>query len=295
MYRPRWPLVVGLSVSVFSGMLIGQTTDIASPDESEPAKVAGPDCPFFGAQRERYVTDALRRSGATRSSVHQLTSMTAAVSKLLGYVPGGSRTYAFDQTHQPGSIDSYIGADFQAHGIKAAPKTTDWEFIRRVTLDLTGRIPAADRVLAFVADTATDKRAKLIDELLADQRFGNALAEQWVIQMIPRESNNRALSQKGLQTWMADHFNKNTPLDKVVYELVTATGEIDKNPAGTYFVANPTVDKITDNVTRMFLGVQLQCAQCHNHPFTDWKQTEYWAMAAFFMKTHVQGTAKGAA
>jgi hypothetical protein len=70
-----------------------------------------------------------------------------------------------------------------------------------------------------------------------------------------------------------------------VFDLVTATGTTEENGAVTYFIANPTVDKITDNVTRMFLGVQLQCAQCHNHPFTDWKQTEYWAMAAFFMKT----------
>jgi uncharacterized protein DUF1553/uncharacterized protein DUF1549 len=67
--------------------------------------------------------------------------------------------------------------------------------------------------------------------------------------------------------------------------LLTATGNVDDNGATSYFVNNPTVDKITDNVTRTFLGVQLQCAQCHNHPFTDWKQTEYWGMAAFFMKT----------
>jgi len=113
--------------------------------------------------------------------------------------------------------------------------------------------------------------------------------------MIPRESNNRLLNQKPLEQWLAEHFNKNTPLDKVVYELVTATGDIDKNPAGIYFVANPSVDKITDSVTRMFLGVQLQCAQCHNHPFTDWKQTEYWAMASFFHEDPRQGTAKGAA
>jgi hypothetical protein len=107
--------------------------------------------------------------------------------------------------------------------------------------------------------------------------------------------NNNLLKKKPLEGWLAEHFNKGTGLDKVVYELVTASGEIDKNPAATYFVANTGVDKITDNVTRMFLGVQLQCAQCHNHPFTDWKQTEYWAMAAFFMKTRVVGNAKGAA
>jgi hypothetical protein len=92
--------------------------------------------------------------------------MTQSVSAMLGYIPGGSRTYNFDQKHAAGSIDSYIFEDLQKNGIAAAPRTTDWEFIRRVTLDLTGRIPKPDRVLAFVADSASDKRAKLIDELL---------------------------------------------------------------------------------------------------------------------------------
>jgi hypothetical protein len=192
-------------------------------------------------------------------------------------------------------IDQEITKRINSEKAKSTGLCSDEEFIRRVYLDLVGVIPTAERVTAFLASKDPDKRAKLIDELLADPRFGNALAESWTLQLVPRELNNNLLKKKPLEGWLADHFNKNTPLDKIVYELVTASGEIDKNPAATYFVANPTVDKITDNVTRMFLGVQLQCAQCHNHPFTDWKQTEYWAMAAFFMKTRVQGNAKAAA
>jgi hypothetical protein len=192
-------------------------------------------------------------------------------------------------------IDQEIRKRLAAEKTKAAGQCSDEEFVRRVHLDIIGVIPTADKVTAFLNSKETDKRAKLVDELLADSRFGKYLAEMWTIHMVPRDSNNRALKQKPLEDWLADHFNKNTPLDKTVYELITATGEIDKNPAGTYFVANPTVDKITDNVTKMFLGVQLQCAQCHNHPFTDWKQNEYWAMAAFFMKTRVNGNPQQAA
>ena len=192
-------------------------------------------------------------------------------------------------------IDQEIAKRIKSEKVTAAGLCSDEEFIRRASLDLIGTIPTSDRVAAFLASKDADKRAKLVDELLADSRFGKYLAETWTIHMVPRESNNRALKQKPLEDWMADNFNKNTPLNKVVYDLVTASGEIDKNPAGIYFVGNPTVDKITDNVTRMFLGVQLQCAQCHNHPFTDWKQTEYWAMAAFFMKTRVNGTPQNAA
>lgn len=192
-------------------------------------------------------------------------------------------------------IDQEINKRIAAEKGKTSGQCDDAEFIRRVYIDLVGVIPPASKVTEFLASKDASKRSKLIDELLADPRFGTSLAESWAIHLIPRESNNRALQQKPLEGWLAEHFNKNTPLDKLVYEIITATGEVDKNPAGIYFVANPTVDKITDNATRMFLGVQLQCAQCHNHPFTDWKQTEYWAMAAFFIKTRVNGTPQQAA
>jgi hypothetical protein len=192
-------------------------------------------------------------------------------------------------------IDQEINKRIKAEKATSTGLCSDEEFVRRAHLDIIGVIPTADKVTAFLASKDPQKRAKLIDALLEDPRFGKQLSETWALHLVPRESNNRLLNQKPMEAWLADHFNKNTPLDKVVYELITVTGDIDKNPAGTYFVANPTVDKITDNVTRMFLGVQLQCAQCHNHPFTDWKQTEYWAMASFFMKTRVQGNAKAAA
>src|SRR5439155_6099109 len=94
--------------------------------------------------------------------------------------------------------------------------------------------------------------------------------------------------------WLSEGFNDNKPWDRMVRELLTAQGEQDKDPAVTYFLANETVDKITDNVTRNLLGLQLQCAQCHNHPFTGWKQTEYWGMATFFMKVRSDKVNKAA-
>ena len=149
MHAPRWFWMAGLvPLLVFPGILSAQTVS------EQELTVEHADCPFFGPQRERFVTEGVRKSLGMKSP-HELSSMTAAVGKMLGYVPGGSRTYNYDQSHAAGSIDSYIFADFQAQGITPAPKTTDWEFIRRVTLDLTGRIPTPDRVLSFVADTSS--------------------------------------------------------------------------------------------------------------------------------------------
>ena len=150
MFAPRWILLACGIAALTSGMLIGQTDSVAVPpsDTEQQVKNAEPDCPFFGPDRERFFTDALRRKSGM-PPVRRLSATTDAVGKMLGYVPGGSRTYNFDQAHAAGSIDSYIFADFQANGITPAPKTTDWEFVRRVTLDLTGRIPTPDRVLSL--------------------------------------------------------------------------------------------------------------------------------------------------
>src|SRR5262249_19864016 len=105
----------------------------------------------------------------------RLSNLTERVTAALAPPPGGSRTHDFGssqtQSHATGSIDSYIWADFAANKITPAPKTTDWEFIRRATLDLTGRVPAPDRVLSFVADTASDKRSKLIAELMSSPQW----------------------------------------------------------------------------------------------------------------------------
>src|SRR5262249_52606249 len=221
---------------------------------------------------------AAKKKDADRATKTAPSSITAPIT-----VPATGTKVDAAQLAQ--IIDDQIQKKLDAEGMKPSPKSDDAEFLRRVYLDIVGVIPTPEKVKEFLNSKDPDKRRKVIDELLADPRFGTALAESWSSLMIPRESINVRLNTAPLQKWLADKFNANTPLDKLIYELITATGTQDENGAVTYFVGNATVDKMTGNVSRMFLGVQLQCAQCHNHPFTDWKQTEYWAMAAFFMKT----------
>ena len=131
--------------------------------------------------------------------------------------------------------------------------------------------------------------SKIIDELLASPDYGKHLADLWKNLLVKRSSDNRQIQFDPLVTWLTKNFNEDKPWDKMVSDLLTAEGNQDENGAVTYFLANNTVDKMTDVTTKVFLGVQLQCAQCHNHPFTDWKQTEYWGMADFFMKVRLTG------
>jgi hypothetical protein len=207
---------------------------------------------------------------------------TAADSK----APGGSPLTA--------RVDQLLAQKLRAEKVPASPRADDAEFLRRVTLDLTGVIPTADKAAAFLASKDPNKRARLIDELLASPRFGRHLADLWQDLLLARSSDNRRLQTAAFGKWLENNFNANKPWDAFVRELLTASGNQDAQPAVTYFLSNSSVDKITDNVTRTFLGVQLQCAQCHNHPFTGWKQTEYWGMAAFFMKVQVGNVRKAA-
>lgn len=181
-------------------------------------------------------------------------------------------------------IDAEIDRKLAQAGIPPSPRCDDAEFLRRAYLDLTGVIPTADKARAFLDSTDPDKREKLIDELLADPNYGRRMADIWTAKLFPNDSANRFVQKEPFHAWLAEQFHKNTPWDKLVTQLVTATGTADQNPAVIYFLANRTIDRLTDTTTQHFLGVQLQCAQCHNHPFSSWKQLEYWGLAAFYSK-----------
>jgi hypothetical protein len=192
-------------------------------------------------------------------------------------------------------IDEALDARLRSENVAPSPRSDDAEFLRRVYLDLTGHIPSAEKAAAFLDSRDANKRAALIDELLAAGDYGKHQADIWQSMLLPRTSDNRLVPFDKMTTWLEKNFNDNTPWDRMVREILTATGDMDKDGAVVYFLANATPDKLTDNATRLFLGVQLQCAQCHNHPFTDWKQDTYWGMAAFFTKVRLEGNPRQAA
>ncbi|MSR52531.1 MAG: DUF1549 domain-containing protein [Gemmataceae bacterium] len=184
-------------------------------------------------------------------------------------------------------IDQGIDARLNAASIKPSPEASDAEFLRRVYLDITGIIPTPEKAIAFLDDKSPNKRAKLVDELLQDANFGKHQADVWTNLMYLVDSDNRFVNKSPLREWLTEKFNANMHWDGMAFELVTATGDLDKNGATGYLMSNRGVDKMTDSVGKLFLGVQIQCAQCHNHPFTHWKQTEYWGLAQFFYKVNI--------
>ncbi|MGL4555626.1 MAG: DUF1549 domain-containing protein, partial [Gemmataceae bacterium] len=153
-------------------------------------------------------------------------------------------------------IDEVLGKKLAAEKVTPSPRTTDAEFLRRSYLDIAGKIPTAEQAAAFLDSAEADKRAKLVDELLASKEFGSRLADIWQALLLPRNSDNRRFVQyyPSLVKWLTDKFNDNTPWDKMTRDIVTASGEVGKNGPVVFFLANPTADKMTDGVTRMVLG-----------------------------------------
>jgi hypothetical protein len=181
--------------------------------DSPALTVAHPECTFFGAERERFVPRDLRQ----RSRLSEMTAMvTASLGTAAGVstpasmpsAPGGSRTFTQTRSSATSStnpIDVFIWQAFQSQGVTPAAKTNDYEFIRRVTLDLTGRIPTADRVTSFAADTTPNKRANLVDELMAKPEW----LDKWTVYFGDQFKNASVFPSSGVaqNTQGRDAFN----------------------------------------------------------------------------------------
>lgn len=190
-------------------------------------------------------------------------------------------------------LDSLITAYLSkaSPDVRPAPPTSDAEFIRRVSLDVAGAPPAAEEVEAFVADKSPEKRARLVDALLADADYARNWARYWreVIQFRATNPNPGQVRYDELEDWLADRLRENRPWDEIARELITATGRVDENGAvgfGLAHLARPV--EMAGEVSRVFMGVQIQCAECHNH-FTDsWKREQFHEFAAFFSGSRVR-------
>ncbi len=208
-------------------------------------------------------------------------------------LPGPAATLA-------GKIDQHIDSRLAQEKIPASPLADDAEFLRRVFLDLTGHIPTAEQARGFLDKTDPCKRAKLIDDLLADSEFGRHLAEIWTDILIKRDpDNNKGLKTEAFTAWLAEQFNQGRGWNQIVTSLVTAEGREENRPEVLFVLANqdnnqPAPEKLVGAVGNLFMGVQIQCSQCHVHPtVAKWNQKDFWGLAAFFGHTHIEREGAG--
>ncbi|MCO6454454.1 MAG: DUF1553 domain-containing protein [Pirellulaceae bacterium] len=189
-------------------------------------------------------------------------------------------------------VDSMLAERWAQEGLEPAPAASDAEFLRRAWLDLCGMIPPindGDEVSGirdFLSSTAPDKRARLIEALLARPTHAAHLANLWKNVMLPADSNVlRFGGDAGFESWLRGKFADNVPYDQLVSELLLATGQANQTgPALFYTALELKPEELAASTSRIFLGTQIQCAQCHDHPFDHWTRRDFWSYAAFFAR-----------
>ncbi len=244
-----------------------------------------PTCYYNSSNPEIAEVDAdgfvgFKNRGEVAVIAHYLDLVANVRLTYLVEVPG----FKVAEVPQDNTIDRTVFAKLNRMRISPSETCTDAEFIRRASLDALGILPTPDEVRAFLADPAPDRRAKLVDRLLARPEF----ADFWTLKFADiLRANGRLIETKGTHAfnrWIKANLEQNTPIDRFVRELLTANGSTLRNPAANYYRISRDPENATETTAQLFLGVRIQCAKCHNHPFERWTQDDYYGFAAFFSR-----------
>nr|WP_236262072.1 DUF1549 domain-containing protein [Pirellula staleyi] len=180
-------------------------------------------------------------------------------------------------------VDQLVGDKLRKVRLLPSGLCTDEQFLRRATIDITGKLPTEEEYHAFMNDADPTKREKLVDRLLGQKEFSEIWAMKWSELLMIKSTNQVSVKSAFLySSWLTDKIATNVPLDKMVQELLSASGGTFKNPPTNYYQIERDTLKVSENVAQVFMGIRTQCAQCHNHPFDRWTMDDYYGFAAFF-------------
>ena len=189
-------------------------------------------------------------------------------------------------------VDTLIHNKLKKLRVIPSEVCSDAEFLRRASLDICGVMPTIEEFNTFVADKDPKKREKLVDQLLNRKEFVEMWVMKWSELLQIRTVNNRISYKSALlyYNWLQERIASNVPLDKMVQELLGSTGGTFANAATNYYENERDTLKVAENVAQVFMGMRIQCAQCHNHPFDRWTMDDYYSFAAFFSQVGRKGS-----
>jgi hypothetical protein len=180
-------------------------------------------------------------------------------------------------------VDDLVFANLKEIGIPPSPVCDDATYLRRITLDISGRLPTEEESRAFLANTAADKRDQVIDNLLSSPEYADFFANKWTAMLKNRRDDASDITSNfAFYAWVRDSLLANKPYDQMVRELLAATGTVIANPPVAWYKRVKEPKQQLEDVAQLFLGVRMQCAQCHHHPFERWSQDDYYSLSAFF-------------
>jgi hypothetical protein len=182
-------------------------------------------------------------------------------------------------------IDTAVFNKLKLLGIPPSQLADDSTFIRRVTIDITGRLPTEQEVRDFVASTDSNKRDALVDRLVDSPEYADLFANKW--NMVLRNKRKQPTDTRGtyeFYNWIRDSLYENRPYDQMVREVLTAAGDVTTNPTVTWYREVAQINEQVEDTAQLFLGLRIQCARCHHHPFEKWSQDDYYGFSAFFSR-----------
>lgn len=193
-------------------------------------------------------------------------------------------------------INAHVQAGWRSAEVEPSPTASDEEWARRIHLHLVGRIPTRETVDAFLADDSLNKRNALVDALLEDTDYVSNWTTVWANLLVGRSTeNDRIYDRPALKKFLREAFAYNRPWNDVAFDLVTASGNSREEGAANFLVAHVNNQAVpaTAIVSKVFLGTQIHCTQCHDHPFNDWTQSSFWELNSCFQQTKVVRSNKG--
>ena len=220
----------------------------------------------------------------------QLTGSVAVMARYLGHVgvyratiPLGIKVDALPKVNN--FVDDLVFKKLVQLGLPSSGVSEDAVFLRRVTVDIAGRLPTLGEAEAFIANADPDKRSKQIDQLLASTDYADYFANKWnaVLRNKRRVEGDKAATF-GFYDWIRNSLHNNKPYDEFVSEIITATGTAGSNPAVAWYREVKDQAAQVEDTAQLFLGLRIQCARCHHHPFEKWSQEDYYGFAAFFSR-----------
>ncbi len=186
-------------------------------------------------------------------------------------------------------IDEQIDRKLALLNLPASPRSSDPAFARRIYLDVLGKLPTAEETARFIADASPDKRDRLIEDLLARPEFVDYWTYKWCDVLMLNGTLLRPQALKSYYDWTREHVAANTPWDKLVREILTATGDSLNNGATNFYALYQSPEDMTENACQAFLGLSISCARCHNHPLEKWTNDQYYGMANLFARVRAKG------
>jgi hypothetical protein len=199
--------------------------------------------------------------------------------------------FQFPQVPENNYVDTLVNKKLKDLRIAPSGICSDEEFVRRVYVDVVGMLPTPEEYDRFMKGTAANKRDALVDELLGRKEFAELWVMKWA-ELLQIKSSNQVSYKATLlyYNWLQDKISRNVPVNEWVQELLGASGGTFKNPATNYYQNETDILKVSENVAQVFMGMRIQCSQCHNHPFDRWTLNDYYGFAAFFSQIGRKGT-----